>query len=309
MTVENIAFTTRFGAITVDVQDAANNPIIHVEISNVAFESGISHVLVSSQIPITSTLGEATVSAAAHTALPKEGGVPYCPAIFSTFEILPPLVKRYYLTVKTEPLGVAGISGEGWHDENVSVNLIAPKEIIYINVGVRYLFPFWDVDGLSMGVGVNEISVFMDANHTAIAHYIVQYYLTVRVDPIGVTSISGGAGIIMAQVYHCLLTNVAGYNFSYWDVDGVSQGETVNPITIFMNAPHTVTAHYVKIMIPTGWFVPDWFWWLLLLLILIILFLLIWLYLRRRRKKSEEAFHSGWTAWYYGYDLRKIRRM
>ncbi|MGB9756486.1 MAG: CARDB domain-containing protein [Candidatus Bathyarchaeales archaeon] len=59
----------------------------------------------------------------------------------------------------------------------------------------------------------------------------------------------------------------------------------------------------------TGWFVPGWFWWLLLLLILIILLLLIWLYLRRRRKKAEEAFRSGWTAWYYCYDLRKIRKV
>jgi hypothetical protein len=65
----------------------------------------------------------------------------------------------------------------------------------------------------------------------------------------------------------------------------------------------------VKVKGVTGWFVPGWFWWLLLLLILIVLLLLIWLYLRRRRKKTEEAFRSGWTAWYYCYDLRKNRRM
>jgi len=63
----------------------------------------------------------------------------------------------------------------------------------------------------------------------------------------------------------------------------------------------------VKVKGVTGWFVPGWFWWLLLLLILIVLLLLIWLYLRRRRKKTEEAFRSGWTAWYYCYDLRKNR--
>jgi hypothetical protein len=35
--------------------------------------------------------------------------------------------------------------------------------------------------------------------------------------------------------------------FDYWDVDGVSQGTGVNPITVQMDQPHTATAHYVKV--------------------------------------------------------------
>jgi len=54
---------------------------------------------------------------------------------------------------------------------------------------------------------------------------------------------------------------------------------------------------------PKGWFIPDWFYWLLLLLlILIIVLLIVWLYRRKRKKETKEAFYSGWTAWYYGYD-------
>jgi len=54
------------------------------------------------------------------------------------------------------------------------------------------------------------------------------------------------------------------------------------------------------------WFVPYWFHWLLLLLSIPIIILLIALYYnRKRRKRAEEAFYSGWTAWYYGRDMRK----
>jgi hypothetical protein len=57
---------------------------------------------------------------------------------------------------------------------------------------------------------------------------------------------------------------------------------------------------------PMGWFVPYWFYWLLLLLLIPIIILLIaWYYSRKRRKRAEEAFYSGWTAWYYCCDMRK----
>jgi len=56
---------------------------------------------------------------------------------------------------------------------------------------------------------------------------------------------------------------------------------------------------------PKGWFIPCWFYLLLLLLLILIVVLMIaWLCRRRKRKKAEDAFYSGWTAWYYGYDMR-----
>jgi len=56
---------------------------------------------------------------------------------------------------------------------------------------------------------------------------------------------------------------------------------------------------------PAGRFVPCWFWWfLLLLLILMLVLLAVWLYWRRKRKETEKTLYSGWTAWYYCYDLR-----
>jgi len=60
---------------------------------------------------------------------------------------------------------------------------------------------------------------------------------------------------------------------------------------------------------PRSEFVPDWLFWffLILLLLMLLAILLLWLYYRRR-KKSETSFYSGWTAWYYGYDLRNKPR-
>jgi len=56
---------------------------------------------------------------------------------------------------------------------------------------------------------------------------------------------------------------------------------------------------------PMRLYVPWWFYWLLLLLLVMALVLLIvWYYYRKRRKRAEEAFYSGWTAWYYGRDMR-----
>ncbi|MGB9676506.1 MAG: InlB B-repeat-containing protein, partial [Candidatus Bathyarchaeales archaeon] len=36
--------------------------------------------------------------------------------------------------------------------------------------------------------------------------------------------------------------------FSYWDIDGASQGSGVNPIAVIMNSPKTATAHYTPII-------------------------------------------------------------
>lgn len=87
LTVENIAFTEKQAAITIDVQDAASYPIIHLELTNIIFQPGQNHVQASSQIPTTASIGRAIVSAAAYTAPPENGGVLYSPAASATFII------------------------------------------------------------------------------------------------------------------------------------------------------------------------------------------------------------------------------
>jgi hypothetical protein len=67
-----------------------------------------------------------------------------------------------YLTVKTDPPGIATIPGEGWYDKSTTVILTAPDV-------PGYVFSYWDVNGVSQGSGVNPISVQVDC--TATAHY------------------------------------------------------------------------------------------------------------------------------------------
>jgi len=68
----------------------------------------------------------------------------------------------------------------------------------------------------------------------------------------------------------------------------------------------------VKLASPIGGlFDFDWFWvYILLILILILLLLLIifLLYRRRKKRKNQQAFVSGWKAWYYCRNLKQIHR-
>jgi hypothetical protein len=88
--------------------------------------------------------------------------------------LCPPPPVQYYLTVNTNPTGMTTIPGQGWYGTGTSVPLSAPD---YMNVtsNSRYRFRYWDLDGVSQGVGVNPIQVTMLVNHTATAHYVKQY--------------------------------------------------------------------------------------------------------------------------------------
>ena len=77
-----------------------------------------------------------------------------------------------------------------------------------------------------------------------------QYYLAVQTNPSGVTPIPGegwyinGTDVVLTAPTTVDVSSGTRYSFSHWDVDGVSQGSGVNPITVDMNANHAVAAHY-----------------------------------------------------------------
>jgi len=147
-----------------------------------------------------------------------------------------------FLRVRTEPAGVVSIPGEGWYVLATDVVLTAPES--HISSDTRYRFSYWDVDETSQGSGVNPITVSMNVNHTATAHYKTQYYLTLRTDPTGIAAIPGEGWYDSVASVMLTAPAVKNYQFNYWDVDGASQGNEVNPITVSMNAAHTATAYY-----------------------------------------------------------------
>ena len=93
----------------------------------------------------------------------------------------------YYLEVNTDPEGVTTIPGENWYNEGTEVTLTAP-DIVPVSTGMRYRFNYWDVDGTQEDG--KSITVIMDADHTATAHYILEYYLNVS-SPFGTVSGEG----------------------------------------------------------------------------------------------------------------------
>jgi hypothetical protein len=141
----------------------------------------------------------------------------------------------------------------------------------------------------------------MNKNHTAIAHYTIQYFLSVRTSPAGIAEIPGEGWYDACVNVSLSAPPVSGYDFIYWNVDGVSQSAGVYQIFISMDGPHTATAHYT--MREAAWFYLI----LLAILILLITLLSIMAYQRIKKKRSEkEAFSKGWTAWYYGYNIGRI---
>jgi hypothetical protein len=66
---------------------------------------------------------------------------------------------QYFLSVRTDPAGIATIPGEDWYDALQNVTLTA------VTVP-GYKFEYWDVDGASFAVGVTTVTVFMDSPRT-----------------------------------------------------------------------------------------------------------------------------------------------
>jgi PKD repeat protein len=154
--------------------------------------------------------------------------------------------KRYYLKVKTDPSSVTTIPGENWYNEGTQVTLTAPDPVP-VSTGVRYKFLYWDVDGVSQGTGVTTITVVMDANHTATAHYRLEYFLTV-LSPFGTV---GGEGWYPSgsTAYAWLDTGLIDHGngtrrvFTNWsgDASGNNYAQS-NPIT--MDGPKTAVANW-----------------------------------------------------------------
>jgi hypothetical protein len=187
----------------------------------------------------TSSANEGSYQISAYAPLLNDVSVSDNTFIDGVVELKP--AKLYYLTVKTDPLGIVDISGGGWYREGTSVNLAAP-EYVQVSIGARYRFSFWDVNASAKSG--NPIIVIMDANHTATAHYALQYYLDVTTDPSGVAAVLGGGWYDEFSNVTLDAPVVSDYDFGYWDVNGVSMTGGVNPITIFMNEPKNATAHY-----------------------------------------------------------------
>lgn len=159
----------------------------------------------------------------------------------------PPTV-RYYLTVKTDPESIVPISGEGWYNNCTYVDLTAPL-FVPNEAGVggeRCRFANWTVDGNF--VSGNAITVYMDANHTAVAHYVKQYKLIMSTN-FGTTSPSVGScwydvgSVVSISATAPSVGDGEQYVWLGWTGTGTISYTGINNLaSVTMNSPVTETA-------------------------------------------------------------------
>ena len=93
---------------------------------------------------------------------------------------------QYQLTVTTDPSDITTIPGAGWYDLTgpvTEVPLVAPFGPLVGPDNSNYVFLYWDVDGVSQGNGVYSITVTMNGQHSATAHYVTLRSTSTSVSP------------------------------------------------------------------------------------------------------------------------------
>jgi hypothetical protein len=132
-----------------------------------------------------------------------------------------------------------------WWD-NSSSHAFSLSSPLVTNTSKQYLWA--STSGLS-ALQNGSITVTTSGNITG--NFKIQYYLTVRTDPNGITTISGQGWYDASQNVTLTAPPITNYQVSHWDVDGTAQSNASNPITINMTAAHTATAHYTSTL-PLG---------------------------------------------------------
>jgi parallel beta-helix repeat protein len=110
----------------------------------------------------------------------------------------------------------------------------------------NYRLAYWELDGMNVG-SANPIEVLMDRNHTLNAVFsFLTYNLTISVTTGGTTDPAPGTySYTLNSTVQVTAIPDAGYSFSYWLLD--DNVRTENPITVIMDANHTLHAVFVPV--------------------------------------------------------------
>ncbi|MEM2926911.1 MAG: hypothetical protein QXO94_05565, partial [Candidatus Bathyarchaeia archaeon] len=93
---------------------------------------------------------------------------------------------KFYLTLNTNPPGIATPSGEGWYVEGTYASISTPKYVYTEDGLARYVFSGWETEAISELIDPSNAStrVLMDMSKTVTANYRLQYLLTVTASPL-----------------------------------------------------------------------------------------------------------------------------
>jgi len=150
---------------------------------------------------------------------------------------------EYQLSVSTDPEGVFPTTSEWYESGNIVKPNPAPETVQGQTPGVKYVFNYWQVDGVIRNG--NLTSFAMNRPHTAVAKYSVQYLLTV-ISPNNVGNPQGSGYYDAGTVANFSVSSPVGYLvqqvFAEWvgDVTGTS-----SHASIVMTKPTVVRAVWV----------------------------------------------------------------
>jgi len=157
----------------------------------------------------------------------------------SSQTVIASFATQYYLTVNS-PYGSP--TGAGWYSSGSSASFSVTSPASG-GTGTQYVCTGYSGDATGSGTSG---STTMDRAKTVTFNWKNQYYLTVNTYPSSLDSPSGTGWYDSGASGPAGVSQVSGYNFQYWYLDGQSTSPYSANLatTVMMNAAHTVTAYF-----------------------------------------------------------------
>jgi KaiC/GvpD/RAD55 family RecA-like ATPase len=157
----------------------------------------------------------------------------------------------YYLTVPSIYGSPAPTSGWCEAGKSINASVVSP---VSGPVGTRYACTGWTGTGSVPASGTNMSVTFMVNEPSSITwNWKTQYLLVVRTNATGLSPqpeiYPPGPWYDNGTSVNCTAQKITGYVFDYWTVDGTNWDRGINPITVIMDRPCEVTAHYVRVTV------------------------------------------------------------
>lgn len=155
---------------------------------------------------------------------------------------------QFYLTVTSDPPNLTGLSGNGWYDSASQANFSAAA-VVPASDNSRLRFDHWGGDYVGPSA---TASITMDRPKTVKASYVAQYLLTVRYDPLSLSSqynetragwYDAYANVQLGPAPSTIdVSSVERLNFIAWNVAG-SKSSNLS-YKVVMDQPHIITLSY-----------------------------------------------------------------
>ena len=250
--IVNTAFATN---LQVQVTDQYGNAVPSPSVTFTAPASGSSGAFQASTTNTTTVTGNTSggATASAFTANGTAGG-PYHVSVTSgtgsnNFS-LTNLPAAVHVTIGTSPGGLSfSVDSVTYTSAQTMTWTVGSQHTIATSTpqtatGTKYIWQNWSDGGL-----ISHSVTAPGTNTTYTANFQTQYLLTTLANPVAGGTVSGAGYYVAGATAAVTATPASQYAFSSFT--GTTSAPTVNPGSVVMNAPTTVTANFVIPAIPT----------------------------------------------------------